>query len=91
MNKDNTVMVSILCTVFNHGKYLRQCLDGIVNQKTSFAYEAIVHDDVSTDNSAEIIREYAEKYPHIIKPIFQKENQTKSILSQTELTHLVWV
>ena len=68
-------LVSIHCLVYNHEPYLRQCLDGFVMQKTSFKFEAIVHDDVSTDGSAAIIREYAEKYPDIIKPIFEKENQ----------------
>ena len=44
-------------------------------QKTDFRFEAIVHDDASTDNTAAIIREYAEKYPDIIKPIYETENQ----------------
>ena len=44
-------------------------------QKTNFRFEAIVHDDASTDGSADIIREYAEKYPDIIKPIIEQENQ----------------
>ena len=44
-------------------------------QKTNFRFEAIVHDDASTDGTAAIIREYAEKYPDIIKPIFETENQ----------------
>lgn len=68
-------LVSIRCLVYNHAPYLRQCLDGFVMQKTNFPFEAIVHDDASTDCSAEIIREYAEKYPDIIKPIFEAENQ----------------
>ena len=68
-------LVSIRCTVYNHEPYLRQCLDGFVMQKTSFPFEAIVHDDASTDGSAAIIREYAEKYPDIIKPIYETENQ----------------
>ena len=69
------LIVSIQCMVYNHEPYLRQCLDGFVMQKTNFKFEAIVHDDVSTDGSATIIREYAEKYPDIIKPIFEQENQ----------------
>lgn len=69
------VLVSIRCLVYNHEPYLRQCLDGFVMQKTNFAFEAIVHDDASTDESAAIIREYAEKYPDIIKPIYETENQ----------------
>ena len=68
-------MLSIQCLVYNHEPYLRQCLDGFVMQKTNFPFEAIVHDDASTDGSAAIIREYAEKYPDIIKPIYETENQ----------------
>ena len=68
-------LVSIKCFVYNHEPYLRQCLDGFVMQKTNFKFEAIVHDDASTDGSAAIIREYAEKYSDIIKPILETENQ----------------
>lgn len=74
-NDMRPVMVSIQCLVFNHEHYLRKCLDGIVMQKTNFRFEAVVHDDVSTDKSVEIIREYSERYPNIIKPIYEKENQ----------------
>ncbi len=74
MNDDN-ILVSIQCLVYNHEPYLRQCLDGFVMQKTNFRFEAIVHDDASTDGSAAIIREYSEKYPDIIKPIYEAENQ----------------
>lgn len=73
--KQQEVLVSIRCLVYNHEPYLRQCLDGFVMQKTNFAFEAIVHDDASTDKSADIIREYAAKYPDIIKPIYETENQ----------------
>jgi len=69
------LMVTIRCLVYNHAPYLRQCLDGFVMQQTNFRFEAIVHDDASTDGSADIIREYAEKYPDIIKPIIETENQ----------------
>lgn len=73
--KKYPVLVTIQCLVYNHEPYLRKCLDGFVMQQTTFPFEAIVHDDASTDNSAEIIREYAEKYPDIIKPILETENQ----------------
>lgn len=68
-------MVSVSCTTYNHEKYIRQCLDSLLMQKTNFNYEIIVHDDASTDNTANIIREYEKKYPDIIKPIYQSENQ----------------
>ncbi len=70
-----TPLVIIKCLVYNHEPYLRQCLDGFVMQQTNFPFYAVVHDDVSTDNSAAIIREYAEKYPDIIHPIYETENQ----------------
>lgn len=73
--RNQEIVVSIKCLIYNHEQYIRQCLDGIVMQKTNFCFEAIVHDDASTDSSAAIIREYAEKYPHIIKPIYETENQ----------------
>lgn len=47
----------------------------ICNAKTTFRFEAVVHDDASTDNTAAIIKEYSEKYPDIIKPIYETENQ----------------
>ena len=72
---NNDVLVSVRCAVYNHEPYLRKCLDGFVMQKTDFRFEVIVHDDASTDNSAEIIREYESRYPEIIKPIYQTENQ----------------
>lgn len=74
MNSDE-IMVSISCAVYNHEKYLRQCLEGFVKQKTNFKFEVLIHDDASTDGSADIIREYEAKYPDMIKPIYQTENQ----------------
>ena len=68
-------LVAIKCLVFNHEPYLRECLDGFVMQQTDFPFVAIVHDDASTDHSADIIREYAERYPDIIRPIYETENQ----------------
>lgn len=68
-------LVTIRCCTYNHEPYIRQCLEGFVMQRTNFRFEAIVHDDASTDGTATIIREYAERYPDIIKPIYETENQ----------------
>ena len=68
-------LVSVRCIVYNHAPFLRQCLDGFVMQQTDFPFEVIVHDDASTDGSADIIREYAERYHDIIRPIYETENQ----------------
>lgn len=80
------MLVSINCTAYNQEAYIRRCLDGFVMQKTNFPFEAIVHDDASTDKTATIIQEYAEKFPQIIKPIFEHENQwSKGNLDQIML------
>lgn len=69
------VKVSILCLTYNHEDYLRDALEGFISQKTNFQYEILIHDDASTDGTADIIREYEEKYPELIHPIYQSENQ----------------
>ena len=69
------IMVSVLCLAYNHEKYVRKSLESIVNQKTNFQFEVIVHDDASTDGTADIIREFEKKYPDIVKPVYQTENQ----------------
>ena len=72
---NDSIKVSIICAAYNHEKFIADALESFVSQKTDFQYEVIVNDDASTDNTASIIREYQEKYPEIVKPIFQKENQ----------------
>lgn len=74
-NIANGIKVSIICATYNHEKYIRKALESFVAQKTNFPFEVIVHDDASTDKTAEIIKEFENKYPSIIKPIYQKENQ----------------
>lgn len=68
-------IVSIISFTYNHAPYIRFCLDGMLKQKTNFIYEIIIHDDASTDGTSDIIREYAKKYPELIKPIIQQQNQ----------------
>ena len=72
---ERTPLVSVCTLAYNHAPYIRECLDGILMQKTDFAFELLIHDDASTDGTADIIREYEAKYPDIIKPIYQTENQ----------------
>lgn len=71
----DTILVSVCCLAYNHSRYIRKCLDGILEQKTQFEYEIIINDDASTDDTADIIKEYEALYPTIIKPIYQTKNQ----------------
>ena len=74
MEENRTCKVSVLCAAYNHEEYLRQTLDSFLNQKTDFPFEVLVNDDASTDNTGDIIREYAAKHPEVIRPFYQKEN-----------------
>lgn len=68
-------LVSIRCITYNHESFIAQALDGFMMQETDFPFEVIVHDDASTDKTADVIREYERKYPRIIKAIYETENQ----------------
>ena len=69
------IAVSVICNAYNHENYIRSALEGFVMQQTTFPFEVLIHDDASSDRTAEIIREYEQKYPEIIKPIYETENQ----------------
>jgi glycosyltransferase involved in cell wall biosynthesis len=89
MMKNNKLpLVSILCDTYNHEKYISQALDSFIMQQTIFPFEIIVHDDASTDNTAQIIREYELKYPNLFVPIYQSENQysKKDVNIWTDIT-----
>lgn len=72
---ESSIMVSVLCTAYNHEKFIKDAIEGVVSQKTNFKYELIIHDDASTDGTAKIIKGYASKYPGLIRTVFQSENQ----------------
>lgn len=68
-------LVSIVCITYNHEPYIRDALNGFLMQKTDYPFEVLIHDDASIDNTADIIRDFEQRYPNIIKPIYQTENQ----------------
>ncbi len=71
----DNIVVSVICIAYNQEKYIRECLDSVLCQKTDFKFEIIVQDDASSDNTVAIIKEYAEKYPKLIVPVLHTENQ----------------
>ncbi|WP_271424727.1 glycosyltransferase family 2 protein [Aequorivita sinensis] len=71
----NNPLASILCITYNHEKFIRLCLESLVSQECDFDFEILIHDDASTDGTQAIIKEFQQKYPDIVKPILQTENQ----------------
>lgn len=65
--------ISIICITYNHEKYIRRALDSLLMQKGDIAYEILIHDDASTDKTADILNEYKERYPEKITLILQKK------------------
>jgi glycosyltransferase involved in cell wall biosynthesis len=66
--------VSVCVVTYNQEKYIRQCLQSIVDQKTDFDFEVLVSDDCSADATQEIVTEFATRYPSMVKPIFHQKN-----------------
>ena len=66
--------VSVIVPVYNSEKYLKDCLDSLVNQ-TLKEVEIIAVDDASTDKSLEILLEYTKKYPGKIKVFASEQNK----------------
>ncbi len=67
-------LVSVCLITYNHEKYIRQAMESVLMQKTDFSWEIIIADDCSTDDTRQIILEYKNKYPNLIKLLFQEKN-----------------
>ena len=74
MNSNN-IEVSICCITYNHVDFIRDAINSFINQKTTFNYEILIHDDCSTDGTTEILSEYEKKYPNLIRVIYESKNQ----------------
>jgi glycosyltransferase involved in cell wall biosynthesis len=68
------VTLSVCLITYNQAGYIREALDSILMQQVNFTWEIIIADDHSTDGSVEIIREYKNKYPGLIRLLLQDKN-----------------
>lgn len=74
MTVTTTCKVSVCVVTYNQQDYVRQCLQSLVDQQTDFPFEIIVADDCSTDATRDIIAEFAERYPGLVKPVLREVN-----------------
>ncbi|MEY8729271.1 glycosyltransferase [Francisella philomiragia] len=72
--KSKDILVSICCITYNHEKFISEALDSFLMQVTNFAFEIIVGEDCSTDNTLNIIKNYQRSYPDIIKLVDRNAN-----------------
>jgi len=73
-NKSSKALVSICTTTYNHEKLLHEALDSFLMQKTDFAFEIILDEDCSQDKTIEVIKEYTDKFPNLLKVNLRDEN-----------------
>lgn len=74
MDEKKKLKVSVCVMTFNQERYIRQCLESILEQKVDFAFEIIVSDDCSSDKTREIVLEMSQQHPKIVRPIFLEKN-----------------
>ena len=74
MSVSHEVKVTVCVVTYNQEKYIRECLESVLNQEADFNYEVIVGDDGSDDNTRSIICELLEKYPRKLKAVFHDKN-----------------
>lgn len=74
MKDKPTPKVSVCMITYNHEKFIAQAIESVLMQQTDFPFELIIGEDCSTDGTAAIVRDYAEKYPDIIVPIIRDKN-----------------
>lgn len=72
--KQENPLVSIVCDTYNQAPYIRRALDSFLCQQTDFPFEIIVHDDASTDGTADIIRAYEAQRPDLFRCVYRTEN-----------------
>jgi glycosyltransferase involved in cell wall biosynthesis len=65
-------IVSCRVSTYQHAPYIKQCLDGILMQKTNFPFEIVIGEDESSDGTREICIDYANKYPNVIRLFLHK-------------------
>lgn len=67
-------ILSVCLITYNQAGYIRKAIDSILMQKVNVTWEIIIADDHSSDGTREIIKEYLEKYKHLIRVILQDTN-----------------
>ena len=74
----STPVVSVMVQTYQHANYIKECLDGILKQKTSFPFEILLGEDGSTDGTREICLDYAKRFPEKIRLfLHHPENKIK--------------
>lgn len=75
MKDSSYPLLTVACITYNHVAFIHKAIDSFLNQQTNFPIELIIHDDNSTDGTADIVKDYQQNHPRLIKAILRSENQ----------------
>jgi glycosyltransferase involved in cell wall biosynthesis len=82
-------VVSVRCATYQHVGFIEDALRGFLGQDTDFPFEVLIRDDASTDGTAEIVRDYAERFPTIIRAVLETENRYPEVRAGSVLGPMV--
>lgn len=74
-------VLSVIVETYQHEKYIKACIEGILMQKTDFDFEIIIGEDGSDDGTREICIDFAERYPHKIR-LFLRSRETSQLYDE---------
>jgi glycosyltransferase involved in cell wall biosynthesis len=67
-------LVSVFMITYNHSPYIAQAIEGVLQQETCFPIELIIGEDCSKDRTREIVLDFQQKYPGVIRVITSWKN-----------------
>ncbi len=82
-----SLLVSVCCITYNHANFMRDTIESFLMQKTDFPIELLVHDNASTDGTADIVRRCQLENPQLIRAVLQSENQWLQEKRPSQLFH----
>lgn len=66
--------ISVIITTYNLEKYINRTISSVLLQRTKFSVEIIVSDDCSTDSTKYLIKYIYNKYPTVLRPLYNSRN-----------------
>jgi len=66
--------VSVVLRTYDHEPFIAQAIESVLIKRAGFPFELVIAEDCSTDGTREVVREYAERNPQLIKTVLPERN-----------------
>ena len=74
MKSKNKILISVIIPSYNRANTVGETIDSILAQKVDADIEIVIGDDCSTDNAREVLEQYRQKHPDIIRLFLREQN-----------------